>query len=303
MLPGERRHFAASKASSTKDQIFMLEREEYVEQAYFFRALGERLPENMPLQDLLHQIGEEVLATTKLPMALSFMLTELNHMGVIAPAMARLGHYFTQFQTYLIAEAERMRGRFDMRIAIEVLRYEAEYRAKSPTSQGVFLYQFETICRNRLSYDRGLKAMAEDTAFDESWRDWILSVRRKIGMVDFADLLYVSSEHYRTQQSRRSEGGTETNGPALFGEKEGRIALANRKKNPLFLFSALQRQLGYPVVPRPKPKDSTPELLPQMLRRLERLEVRLKLLEEEQKEGTFDVTRFYKAPDNPGEAT
>ena len=39
--------------------------------------------------------------------------------------------------------------------------------------------------------------------------------------------------------------------PTLFGEKEGKIARANRGRDPLYLFSALQRQLGYPEVPRP----------------------------------------------------
>jgi hypothetical protein len=81
--------------------------------------------------------------------------------------------------------------------------------------------------------------------------------------------------------------------PVLFGEKEGRIALANRRKEPLFFFAALQRQLGYPIVPRPQPIDNTPDLLPQLMRRMERLEVRLKLIEEENK-GGIDITRFYE---------
>ena len=38
--------------------------------------------------------------------------------------------------------------------------------------------------------------------------------------------------------------------PPLFGEKEGKIAKASRGRDPLFLFAALQRQLGYPEVPR-----------------------------------------------------
>ena len=42
--------------------------------------------------------------------------------------------------------------------------------------------------------------------------------------------------------------------PALFGEKEGKIAKANRGRDPLYLFAALQRQLGYPEVPRPRPR-------------------------------------------------
>ena len=43
--------------------------------------------------------------------------------------------------------------------------------------------------------------------------------------------------------------------PTLFGEKEGKIARANRGRDPLYLFSALQRQLGYPEVPRPRRPD------------------------------------------------
>ena len=80
----------------------MLEREEYVEQAYFFGTLAERLPQNLPMQDLLRQTGEELLASTKLPMAIDFMRTELEHAGVLATAMASLPHYFTPFQTYLM---------------------------------------------------------------------------------------------------------------------------------------------------------------------------------------------------------
>jgi hypothetical protein len=81
----------------------------------------------------------------------------------------------------------------------------------------------------------------------------------------------------------------------LFGEREGRIALANRRKDPLYLFSSLHRQLGYPEVPRQKPADREKDLLPQLARRLEQLEMRLKLVEEEQR-GGFDLTKFYERP-------
>ena len=269
----------------------MLEREEYIEQAYFFRVLAERLRQNIPLQDLLEQTKEELLATTKLPLAIDFFLSELRHTGGVASAIERLQHYFTPFQAYLIREAEDEGGRFDMRIAVSVLRRMAEYLSGEPTRPGLFLYQFETLCRNRLSYDRGLRAAADDPLFNEHWKAWILTVRRQMGLVDFADLLYVRSALY----ARRAGGVPEEE--VLFGEKEGKIAWANRRKDPLFLFAALQRQLNYPAVPRPEPIDPTPELIPQMLRRLERLETRIKLLEEEQKEGAVDLTRFYRPPE------
>jgi len=108
----------------------MLSHEEYVEQAYLFKALGERLPENVPVQELMLQIKNELLATTRLPMAIDFMLAELKHLGTMSSAMARLQHYFTPFQTYVISEAEAERGRFDIRVAVEILRHEAEYRSQ-----------------------------------------------------------------------------------------------------------------------------------------------------------------------------
>ena len=138
----------------------MLPREEYIEQAYFFRVLRERMQQNNSTQELLGSIREEILATTKLPMALEFLEGELKLTGGFAGAMQRIGHYFTTFQTFVMQEAEKDTGRFDFRIALEVLQREAEYRAAGGSIQGTFLYQFETLCRNRLGYDRGLTAMA-----------------------------------------------------------------------------------------------------------------------------------------------
>lgn len=269
-----------------------LPREEYVEQAYLFRTVSERLPENMPLQELLAQARAELLATTKLPMAVDFMLSELLHGGAFAPAMDRLKHYFAPFQAFLIREAESERGRFDFRMAMVILQREAEYRASEPSPQGLFLYQFESLCRNRLSYDRGLAAMAGDSVYDEAWRDWILEVRRQVGLIDLADMIYVRSEHFWARQARRMDEPAEPTRPILFGDKEGKIALANRRKDPLYFFAALQRHLNYPSVPRPQPIDESKHLLPQALRRLERLETRIKLLEEEQR-GGIDITKFY----------
>ncbi len=279
---------AASGATPTPP---LLTREEYVEQAYFFRRLLERFPGNEPVQELMASIKHEVLATTKLPMAIDFMLSELKHSGAFSPAMLRLAHYFTAFQSFLVTEAEDDRGRFDMRIAFAILCKEAEYRSESLTPQGEFLFQFESLCRNRLSYDRGLAAMAQDPLYDEFWRHWILTVRRQIGLVDVADLIFVRSAFYQPRRRDLLVDDPTLTRP-LFGEKEGRIAQANRGKDPLLLFASLQRQLGYPVVPRPKPADEKLDLLPQLARRVERMESRLKLLEEEHK-GGIDLSKFY----------
>ena len=91
-----------------------LDREEYVEQAHFFRALGERLASNVPAQEVLASVREEVLATTKLPLAIDFLLGELRHAGSVGPAMAQLPHYFTPFQAFVIQESENERLRFEI---------------------------------------------------------------------------------------------------------------------------------------------------------------------------------------------
>lgn len=270
-----------------------LEREEYVEQAYFFRTLAERISAGLLVQELLGTLREEVLATTKLPLAIDFLAAEVKFHGVFGTAMSKLGHYFTPFQTFLVAASEDERARFDFRTALEVLAREAKYRAEGATKQGIFLYQFETLSRNRLGYDVGLDAVAKDPMFDAAWRDWIQVVRRQIGIIDFADLLYVRSQHYVNQQ--KSQGLSSDDSPAavLFGEKEGQIALANRRKDPLLLFAALERHLGYPTVPRPKPESEEKQLLPTLMRRVERLESRLRLIEEEQQKGGIDLSKFY----------
>jgi len=262
-----------------------LDREEYVEQAYFFRTLRERMEVGMSTQELIGGIRHELLSTTKLPLALDFMAAELRLVGGFSSAMARLTHYFTPFQAFVVREAERDEGKFDIRIALEVLEREAEYRAKGMSVQGIFLYQFETLCRNRLGYDRGLEAMAGDSVYDVGWRDWMDTVRRQVGIIDIADLIFVRSEYYRMLKGDPEK-------PILFGEKEGKIALANRQKDPLFLFSALARHLGYPSVPRPKHQEAEGQRLLVMQRRIERLEQRIKLLEEEVR-GGINLARFY----------
>lgn len=275
----------------------MLEREEYVEQVHFFTMLAERGQMGTSTQDLLGMVREEILSTTKLPMAIDFLSGELKLNGVFHTAMAKLGHYFTPFQTFVIGEAESDTSRFDMLLAFQILAREARYRADGASAQGVFLYEFESLSRNRLGYDRGLEAIGGDAIFDDNWRQWMGLVRHQVGLVEFADLIYVRSAHYVQRQA--ALGGETDERPALFGEGEGRIALANRGKDPLLLFNALHRHLGYPEVPRPAKPDESPQLLPQLVRRMERAEARLKLVEEEMK-GGIDLTKFYASQPGHG---
>ncbi len=277
----------------------VLRKEEYIEQAHLFRGLSHRLSTSEPVQELLAHLREEILATTNLPHAIDFLLAEISHFGTMSSAMARMAHYFTPFQTYMIAEAENERGRFDMGLALLVLEHEARMRSETIEPVALFFFQFETICRNRLSYDSGLKAMSGDPVYDSNWSRWLLNVRHQIGIVDIADLVYVHSEYYLQRQQQSGSSTIEQPDPVLFGVKEGRIALANRSRETLYFFAALQRQLSYPAVPRPRPKDADAELLPRLARNLERLELRLKLLEDEQREKGIDLRQFYGKPTDP----
>jgi hypothetical protein len=274
----------------------VLEREEYIEQAYFFRTLRERMiDEHLPTQLVLERAHEEVLSITRLPMAIQFLATEIKHTGLLSSGFARLGHYFTPFQGFVVEKAEDDRNRFSIDVALHVLEREAEYRSGTPTPQGLFVYQFETLSRNRLGYDEGLKRMADDAFYEDPWRAYVEFVRRQVGVVDFTDLLYLRSEWYVKEQ-RRNNPDYEPPLPPLFGEKEGRIAKANRGRDPLYLFAALQRQLGYPEVPRIKPKDDPTVRILELKAKLKELETRVKLLESEAR-GKVDLSEFMAKPE------
>jgi hypothetical protein len=269
-----------------------LDREEYVEQAYFFRVFRERVAANMAAQEILDQVHQEILSTTRLPLATQFLSTELKHSGLLASGFTRLPHYFTAFQAFVVRQAEQEGLRFSMPQALLILEREATYRADAPTRPGLFVYQFEAISRNRLGYDEGLAAMAEDPFYDADWVEYLQLVRRQVGAIDFTDLVYLRSEFY-VEEQRRLDPAYEPPAPPLIGAKEGKIAKASRGRDPLFLFAALQRQLGYPEVPRPKQRDDTQAKLDVLTTKLRELEARLKLVEGELR-GSIDLTQFGK---------
>jgi hypothetical protein len=271
----------------------VLEREEYVEQAYFFRTFRERVAQNLPSQEVLASLDQEILTTTRLPFAVQFLSTEIKHAGLLATGFERLTHYFHPFQAFVVRQAEDEKLRFSMATALQVLEREATYRAGSPTRQGLFVYQFETICRNRLGYWDGITAMSEDPFYDADWKAYLETVRKQVGVVDFADLVYYRSE-FAVIEQRRKNPRFESAVPMLFGEKEGKIAKASRGRDPLFLFSALQRQLNYPEVPRAKVQTDESTKLELLQNKFRELEARLKLLESETRGGPIDWSKIAK---------
>src|SRR5262245_14046580 len=273
----------------------VLDREEYIEQAYFFRTLRERLEYKMPTQQILDHLPQEILSTTRLPMSVQFIASELKHTGLLSSGFVKLPHYFTPFQSFVMQNTEDEKKKFSIEIGMLILEREALYRAGAPTPQGLFVFEFEALSRNRLGYDEGLRYMQQDAFFDDAWRGYLDMVWRQVGVVDFADLLYVRSELYVTDQ-RRLDPGYAPPVPVLFGEKEGKIAKANRGRDPLYLFAALQRQLGYPEVPRSRPREDPLVQVEALKAKIRELETRLKLLESEVK-GRVDLSEFMVKPE------
>jgi hypothetical protein len=273
-------------------QVIPPDRDECVEQAYFFRTLRERLQGNVAAQDLLNGIADELLSTTRLPMAVQFLATELRHSGSLAGGMAKLPHYFTPFQAFVVKQSEDEKRKFPFLPALMVLEREASYKAEAPTPSGLFVYQFETITRNKLGYEEGLIAMSAEPAYGPDWRVYADMVRRQIGMVEFSELVYLRSHLFIADQKRKNPAFDPPLAP-LFGEKEGKIAKASMGRDPLFLFAALQRQLGYPEVPRPRPKDDPLSRVDLLQHKLREMDARIRMLEAETR-GTFDPTQFGK---------
>ncbi len=276
----------------------LLDREEYIEQTHFFRVFAERLRESIPSQEILTTVQEEILSTTKLPMAIDFLRSEILLQGRISDGMARLDHYFAPFQAFIMRQAEQeTKSRFDQFMALEILMREAEFRANNPSPQGLFIYQFECLSRNRLGYIDGLVALGGDPLYDDAWREWFGVLRRELGTSEFSDLVYFRSEQFVADRRRaNNDPGFNVPYPTLFGLREGRIAKAHRKKDPLYMFAALQRQLGYPAVPRQKAKSDQTVIHPVLEQRLQRIEQSLKIVQAELK-GGIDLTQYFKKPD------
>jgi hypothetical protein len=233
-----------------------------------------------------------------MPLAVEFMLTELNHAGVLSDAFRKLPHYFTAFQSHVVAQTEVDRSRFLFDQATLILEREAEYKATTPTPAGLFIYQLETLTRNQLGYLDGLIAMEGDGLYDEDWRKYITFVRSQIGVMDLAELVYVRSERY-VQERRRSDPEYQPGVAILFPEKEGRIAHANIGRDPNYLFAALQRQLGFPLAPRPPKASQESQDVEELKRKVKALENKLRILEGEVL-GHTDPSLFVSKDPNGG---
>jgi hypothetical protein len=196
-----------------------------------------------------------------------------------------------------MSQAENDFSRFAMDQALLILEREARFKAENPSLAGLFVYQFEALSRNRLGYNKGLAAMSGDPYYTEDWRDYIVTLQSRLGDVDFADLIYVRSAFFVAER-RRTNRDYQPKFPILFGDKEGKIARANRGRDPLYLFSALQRQLGYPEVPRPRRPDEAEARIALLEQRVTLLENRIKALESGANGDDVDLSQFTVKPED-----
>ena len=256
----------------------VLEREEYIEQAYFFHAFRERLIDGLPSQDILSRIGEELLSTTRLPLAVSFLSTDIKGSGVMAPAMARIGHYFTPFQTHVVDQAEQDAQPLrdgasptgpgaggEVQGGEPIPAGAVRLPVRGPVAQPARLYEGPGGDGGRPLLHRGLAGLHPDAPQPAR--------RRRLRRPDLRAL--------RVFRERAKQLNPEfiPKFPTLFGEKEGKIARANRGRDPMYLFSALQRQLGYPEVPRPRRPDELEARVLLLEQKIAQLENRLKAAE------------------------
>src|SRR5262245_7040070 len=197
----------------------ILDREEYVEQSYFFRTFRDRLADNMPAQEVLERVHEEILSTTRLPLAIQFLATELKHTGLLGSGLLRLPHYFTAFQTSVIDQAEQAWHRMRMPAAPLTLERLCGYMADKATRPGPGGYQFEAIRRNRPGYDEGPASMGADPVYGQPWREYFAIVRRQLGAIDLRGLISVRSELY-VSDARRRDPRYAPRVPPLFAAKE-----------------------------------------------------------------------------------
>ena len=140
-----------------------------------------------------------------------------------------------------------------MRIGLEILERLAKYCAESATPAGVFLYQFETISRNRLRYDPGLAATCVDPIFDDAWREWLQMVRNQVGIVDLADLVYLRSAYHVQRREARGLGDDSPTPVVLLGEKRRENRVGEPSQGTIAAAVCLAEAPGVSSCPPPQP--------------------------------------------------
>ena len=283
---------AKEAVAAHRDEKGMLSREEYVEQAYFFQTLRERMQQDMATQDLLDAIGQEILATTMLPLAVQFMADELRLTGGFATAMARLPHYFTPFQSYVVREAEKADGRFDFRIALEVLQREVDI-APGRLAAG----HLSLPVRGALPQPARLRSGARGRGRRSDLRRRLAGVDPdgpppgRVGGFRRHDLRPQRAVSQAAQEGREADPLRREGRPDRAGQPaQGSLVSVLRPAAP--------PGLSHRAASRPE--DTQRYALPALERRLDRLETRLRLLEEDMR-GGINLPRFYvEKPEKPG---
>ena len=146
--------------------------------------------------------------------------------------MSRLSHYFLLIRPLSFNRLKMIAVDSTCKLPwLSCNRRQISYRIRRPRS-----FSINSRRLRRLPFDR-TSAMAKDPIFDPDWSEWIYIVRRQVGIVDLADLIFGERSLFRAVSATWPKVMR-----SLATKRADRWAIGT---NPLLLFAALQRHLGY----------------------------------------------------------
>ena len=271
----------------------VLDREEYIEQAYFFRASASGSPTTCRPRTSSPRLHEELLTTTRLPYAVQFLAAEIKHTGPARQRVREAAALLHPFQAFVIRQAEEEKQRFPMADGAAGAGTRGRVPGRAADQPGLFVYQFETIARNRLGYIDGLAAMAADPLYDADWRATSTSSAGRSATSTSRDLVYLRSELYVTEQ-RRANPAYEPSRAAALRREGGEDRQGQPRPRPAVpvrrAAAATRLPRGAAVTQRDDGKTRSWSKIETKLRELE---TRLKLAEGELR-GNIDLSQFGK---------
>ena len=123
-------------------------------------------------------------------------------------------------------------SRFSMEQALLILEREAKYKSENPARRPVHFPVRVSVAKPAGLHPGTGAAMSADPLYTEDWRDYILMLQTRLGDVDFAKPHPSYYAHF-VKERRKTNPEFEPKYPTLFGEREGKIARANRGRDPV----------------------------------------------------------------------
>ena len=151
----------------------MLDREEYIEQAYLFRVFAERIAAGIAAQEALVSIGQEVLATSKLPMAIDYLVGELKLVGTLSTAMVRLPPLLHRLPDLRDATGRGGGGPVRHADGAGDARARGDLPRRGGDAAGAVLLPLRVPVAEPPRLRPRPRRVAADDIFDADWKAWI----------------------------------------------------------------------------------------------------------------------------------